>query len=170
MKLARLSTVACLIAITGSASAATDGSLDTTSEGTAVVNIAKQNVVKITNLDDIDLGTAGILATTATGTDDVCVYSSTGGYGLVVTSSNEAFELRANGSTTNIEYSVGWEANIASDITYNILLGGLVGNPVDVDCDGQTNASFTISVEPNDFNAAEPGTYTDTLILLVQPM
>jgi len=136
MTLARLALVTYLAAMTGNALAATDGELGGTSEGTAVINIAKENAVKITNLDDIDLGTSGNLTTTATGSDDVCVYSSTGAYGLVMTSANSEF---------------------------------VVGNSLNVDCDGQTNATFTISVAPSDFNAADPGTYTDTLIMLVQP-
>ncbi len=169
MTLARLALVTYLAAMTGNALAATDGELGGTSEGTAVINIAKENAVKITNLDDIDLGTSGNLTTTATGSDDVCVYSSTGAYGLVMTSANSEFVLEANGATTTIDYAVEWQANITSDVTYNTLITGLVGNSLNVDCDGQTNATFTISVAPSDFNAADPGTYTDTLIMLVQP-
>ncbi len=170
MKLARIAVVAYIAAMTGNAVAATDGTLGGTSEGTAVINISKQNAVKITNLDDINLGTFGSLTATTTGADDVCVFSSTGGYGLVMTSANDGFSMAATGTTTTIDYSVEWEANLTSDLTYNSMLPGLIGDSSDVDCNGQTNATFTISIEPNAFNAAEPGSYTDTLTMLVQPL
>jgi len=143
MKLVRIAVVAYIAAMTGNAVAATDGTLGGTSEGTAVINISKQNAVKITNLDDIN---------------------------LVMTSANDGFSMAATGTTTTIDYSVEWEANLTSDLTYNSMLPGLIGDSTDVDCNGQTNATFTISIEPNAFNAAEPGSYTDTLTMLVQPL
>jgi len=149
MKLARIALVTSIAAISGNAIAATDGTLGGTSE---------------------DLGTFGSLTATTTGADDVCVFSSTGGYGLVMTSANDGFSMAATGTTTTIDYSVEWEANLTSDLTYNSMLPGLIGDSTDVDCNGQTNATFTISIEPSAFNAAEPGSYTDTLTMLVQPL
>ena len=149
--------------------AATDGTLGSTSTGTAIINISKQNAVKITNLDDLDLGTAGFLSATATASDDVCVYSSTGGYNITITSANGTFQLEDDNTPTNIPYSLNWTAGATTAVTYNTAIVGLVGNQSAVDCGGSTNASFEVSVTAADFNAADPGSYTDTLTLSVIP-
>ncbi len=169
MKLFRIAMIASLTAMAGNAMAATDGILGSTSEGTAVIQISKLNAVQITDLDDINLGTQGNLTATATGSDAVCVFSSTGGYNITITSANGAFQLEDANTTTDIPYSLDWTAGSTSAVTYNTPITGLVGDSTAVDCNATTNASFEVSVTAADFNAADPGSYTDTLTLLVQP-
>jgi len=156
MKLFRVAMIASLAALSGSAMAAVDGNLGATSEGTSLIQIGKDNLVQITKLDDIDLGTHGNLTETATGTDEVCVFSSTGAYGITITSDNGLYALTDPNANTNIPYSIVWTAN-------------MLGNSADTDCNGETNASYEISVTAADFNAADPGSYTDTLTLKVIP-
>ena len=140
-----------------------------TSTGTAIINISKLNVVQITDLDDINLGTAGNLTATASASDDVCVFSSTGGYNITITSANGAFQLEDANTTTDIPYSLDWTAGSTTAVTYSTPVTGLVGDSTSVDCNASTNASFEVSVTAADFNAADPGSYTDTLTMLVQP-
>ncbi len=169
MKLFRIALIASLTAMSGTAMAATEGTLGATSTGTSIINIAKGNAVQITNLDDINLGAQGNLTATATQSDDVCVFSSTGGYNITLTSANGAFELADINTTTSIPYSVDWIAGTTTTAGYNTAITGLTGDSSAVDCDGSTNATFSVSVTAPDFNAADPGTYTDTLTMLVQP-
>lgn len=169
MKLFRIAMIASLTAMSGSVLAATDGTLGATSTGTAIINIAKGNAVQITDLDDIDLGTQGNLTATASQSDDVCVFSSTGGYNITLTSANGAFVLSDANTTTDIAYTVDWTAGTTTAVTYNTAITGLIGDSTAVDCNATTNASFTVSVAAAPFNAADPGGYTDTLTMLVQP-
>ena len=169
MKLFRIAMIASLTALTGTAIAATDGTLGSTSTGTSIINIAKQNAVQITDVDDIDLGTAGNLTATATESDSVCVFSSTGAYNITLSSTNGSFELSDTNTTTNIPYSVDWTVGTATTAVYNTAITGLVGDSTAVDCGATTNATFSVSVTAANFNAADPGNYSDTLTLLVQP-
>jgi hypothetical protein len=169
MKLFRIALIASLTAMTGSAIAATQGTIGNTSTGTSDININKGNAVQITDVDDIDLGTSGNLAATATQSDAVCVFSSTGACNITVTSTNGSFILTDANTTTDIDYTVDWTVGTLAPVTYNTAITGLVGDSTSVDCGATTNATFTVSVTAAEFNAADPGSYTDTLTLLVQP-
>jgi hypothetical protein len=140
-----------------------------TSTGTSIINIAKQNAVQITDVDDLNLGTAGSLSATATQSDSVCVFSSTGAYNITLSSANGSFILSDTNTTTDIAYSVDWTVGTATTAVYNAPITGLVGDSNAIDCGATTNASFAVSVTAANFNAADPGNYTDTLTLLVQP-
>ncbi len=170
MKLFRVAMIASLATLSGSVMAASDGNLGGTSEGTSIIQISKDNVVQITMLDDINLGTHGNLTATATGDDDVCVFSSTGGYNITITSANGSFDLDDANTTTDIPYSVVWTAGASTaTAVYATAMTGMLGNSTATDCNGVTNANFEVSVTAADFNAADPGSYTDTLTLLVTP-
>jgi alanine-alpha-ketoisovalerate/valine-pyruvate aminotransferase len=169
MKFFRIAMIASLTAMTGTVMAATDGTIGATSTGTSIINIGKGNAVQITDVDDIDLGTTGNLAATATQSDSVCVFSSTGGYNITLTSSNGSFILNDANTTTDIAYSIDWTAGGTTTAVYNTAITGLVGDSTSVDCGATTNATFAVSVTAANFNAADPGSYTDTLTLLVQP-
>lgn len=169
MKLFRVAMIASLTAFAGTAIAATDGTLGLTSAGTSIINIGKQNAVQITDVDDLNLGTAGSLSATATESDSVCVFSSTGAYNITLSSANGAFILSDVNTTTDIAYSVDWTAGTATTAVYNTAITGLVGDSTAVDCGATTNATFSVSVTAANFNAADPGNYSDTLTLLVQP-
>ena len=118
-------------------------------------------------MDDIDLGTHPSLAADAVGSDSVCVFNSTGGYDVTVTSVN-GFEL--DSGTATIPYAVTWAAGggAAADATAGTI-SGLTGDSASTTCGGGTNATFEVTVAAADFNAADPGTYTDTLTLFVEP-
>jgi len=152
--------------MTGSTVAATVGSLGSISTGSSVIYLDKQNVVVATDISDIHMGLAGSLTSTVTASDDVCVYTSTGAYSLNISSSNGSFYLNDDNVTTDIPYSVEWGTDSTVDsVKYNTDISGLVGNSQSITCNELPNALLSVSVSAPDFNAAEPGNYTDTLTL-----
>ena len=168
MKNVRLALIASVFAVSGTALAASDGTLGTSSTGTSVVTIIKENAVQISNVNDLDLGTHATLSADAVLSDDVCIFSSTVGYNVTATSANGAFNL-ADGANT-IAYSVTWTVGVTTaPMVYNTAITGLSGDNTSLTCSTSTNATFEATVASADFNAANPGTYTDTLTLLVAP-
>ena len=167
MKFSKILLAGSAFAVSGVALAATDGALGLDSTGTSVVTVIKQNAVQITDVDDIDLGTQPSLTADAVGSDDVCVFNSTGNYDVTVSSAN-GFTLASG--TDAMPYGVTWSANggAAADAAAGQLTG-LVGDSTSTTCAGGTNATFEVTVAAADFNAADPGTYTDTLTLFVEP-
>jgi len=149
--------------------AATDGEIGATSEGTTIISIIKEEAVMITKIDDLNMGTRGILLENQVNADAVCVFSSTGSYNLVVTTANGDFRLSSPDTTTDIAYSLDWITTYSTPVVYNNPISGLIGDGRSIDCNGTTNAIFQVTVTPAAFNPAQSGNYRDTLTLLVQP-
>ncbi len=168
MKTFKLAVLASSLIASGSLMAATQGNLGLESEGSSIVTIIKQNAVQISNVNDLDLGTAAFLAADASANDDVCIFNSTASYQVTVTSTNG---MNLVDGTDMIPYAVEWSANggAAVGVSDGVPVTGLVGDQASLDCNGGTNANFSATVAAADFNAAAPGTYTDTLTLLVEP-
>lgn len=160
-----------LVLITKNAWSATDGGLGSSSEGTSVITIVKQDAVQITGIDNLEMGIrGGSLSTDLSVSDAVCVFSSTAGYNLTVTSANNDFILTDAGASTDIPYSLEWTTSASTQtLLYNTALLGLTGDSNSLDCGGSTNATISVSLTPASFNAAEPGSYQDTVTILVQP-
>ncbi|MFK7860423.1 MAG: hypothetical protein AB8B64_16510 [Granulosicoccus sp.] len=148
--------------------AATDGLLGSESEATTVISFIKQNSVRISGLDDINLGTRASLTTSEQYTENICVYSSTGAYAVTATSANGAFELRSENGPDTILYRLQWVSGNAQDLVPAVSVGGFIGDVSDIDCAGSQNASIRIIVSKTSFNSADPGIYSDTLVLLVR--
>lgn len=165
----RFFSIACISSLSLNTQAATDGSLGSTSEGTSIVTIIKEDAVIITDVDDLFLGTRGALFDNQVNADAVCVYSSTGSYNLAITTINGLFSLESVSTTTGIAYSLEWITDTTTSIEYNSPIIGLKGDSQSINCNGTTNALFQITVTPAAFNAADPGSYQDTLTLLVAP-
>jgi len=138
-------------------------------ESTAVVSIIKPDTVQISDVDDLVLGDHSRLETSLSAIDEVCVYSSSGTYGLVVTSANGAFTLKDSETTTQIPYSIDWLVGSVNSVSYGDPLVGLAGNANNVRCSGLSNASYRATVTASDFNSADPGGYSDTVTFLIQP-
>jgi hypothetical protein len=166
MKLIRIAMIASLAAMTGSAMAATQGTIGVESSGTSDITLAKGNAVQITDVGDITFPDTGNITATATQSDNVCVFSSTGGYSITLSGTGESFVLTSTTATSTIPYSVTWDGVAAISGTPS---ENHTGNSTSINCNSTTNAQFSVSVTVNDFNGAEPGSYTDTLTLLVRP-
>jgi len=163
--------VVLLLVCLSSAWSQSDGSLGSTSEGTSVITIVKEDAVQITGVDNLEMGIrGGSITTNLSVSDAVCVFSSTGGYSLTVTSANAAFILSDVGSSTDIPYTLEWTTSVSTQtLAYNTALQGLTGDSNSLDCNGSTNATLSVSLTPASFNNADPGSYQDTVTLLVQP-
>ena len=152
---------------------AVDGTLGASSTGSSAVSVTKENLVQITGVDDMDLGAYTSTATNLTVSDALCVYSSTEAYKLTVTSANASFQLEDVSSSSVIPYGLTWDdfSGAPSPVEHGNPIDNLSGSQTDTSCsdsDG-TNALFTVSVVAEDFNAADPGTYSDTLTLMIEP-
>lgn len=174
LKKLQLALVASAIAVMGSSvHAATDGNLDTTSTGTSVVTIIKDNAVQITGVADLNMNTHSTLATDMVMGDDVCVFSSTSGYDVTVTSSTGAFQL--NGATAgSIPFSLSWTDTTpavpaAIALAHGTTTASMSGDNTSLNCGGGTNANFEATVAAADFNAAAPDTYSATIQIVVSP-
>jgi spore coat protein U-like protein len=165
----KLTIIASALVVSGSALAASDGTLGTSSAGESIVTIIKDNAVLISDVNDIDLGAHAALAADAVESDDVCIFSSTTNYNVTIDSANGGFRLMDG--TEEIPYGLTWSANggTAATVADGTAITGLAGNSTSLDCASGTNATFEVTVASADFNSAVPGSYSDTLTLTVAP-
>jgi len=167
----KLALAASLVAVAGSSMAA-DGTLGATSTGTSTVTIIKDNAVQITSVGDLNMLTHSTLAADMTANDDVCVFSSTGGYNITVTSDTGSFDLSGTGATpASLPFGFTWEtvATGVQAIPYGTPLAGLAGDNTSLNCGGGTNAEFEATIAAVDFNAIVPDTYSATVSIEVAP-
>lgn len=154
------------------------------------VSVQKHEAALITGLRDFTVAAAGpdFVATERFRFNSViqplCVHSTTGRYSLSVHSVNgyTPFQLESTSGETLTYGMVVWTLNgddgpsgarvreVFSD-TFN--LTDRLASPT-LSCSGQgfqadTNLRVRIFVTNNNYNAASPGTYTDTVVLTVAP-
>ncbi|MBX2823288.1 MAG: hypothetical protein KTR33_01075, partial [Gammaproteobacteria bacterium] len=131
MKKLKLALIVSAVAFSGSAMAA-DGLLGGTSTGTSIVTIIKDEAVQITSVADLPMGTHSTLAADLTASDDVCVFSSTGGYNITVTSSTGTFDLSGTGpSAASLPFNFSWNGGA---VTYGAQLTGYAGDNSSLNC------------------------------------
>ena len=152
------------------ATAATQGSLGSVSEGSIDVAITKGAAVKISKLDDVNFGTSNVLVADAIQAEDFCVFSSSGLYDITVSSLNPGsvttFGMTSSASSDLLPYevSIGGTA-----LTSGQALAGQLGDQLNEDCVATVNALMTLRVTANEFNSVAPGVYGDTLNISVRP-
>ena len=147
---------------------ATDGELGTgdgaSSTGTATITVTKQQSIQITQLTDLTLSADSAQIDEALpATDNVCVNSSDDAF-TVTASSEGGFALTgAEGTTGSIPYTLQFGDTEIAGGTAVTQTGGTAA------CEGEesSNTQYSVTVTPEAFNAAESGTYTDTLTLIV---
>jgi hypothetical protein len=170
---------ACVAALLvhGSASAATQGSLGTTSTGSISIGASVPNRVQLTGLSDVSF-TNQDPATPAANAQNVCVWSntSTKGYNVTATGSGagSAFTL-ANGAAT-VPYSVEWSGSSGqasgTALTAGAALTGLTSTATNATCSAGASSSASLIVKissANLQNMQAATTYTGTLTLVVAP-
>ncbi|MFO1073630.1 MAG: hypothetical protein U1E17_13355 [Geminicoccaceae bacterium] len=176
----RLSHAAVAVALLAAdpALAASDGTLGATSTGSSNISLTVAGTVKITNVNDIALGTTSPDSFSMDVRDSVCVYSNAGSrhsFYLTASSANASgivFRLR-NGSSY-IHYDTWFGTNSNNNNNEGFQLGsaypqGPFEGSGSQNCNGSTNSFFRVTVYSNDWDGAPSGNYTDTLYLLVQP-
>lgn len=154
------------------ARAASQGGIGAQSQGSVVISMIATGLVRISKLTDINLGTwtGGDL----TGTDTLCVFSSTWGYTLSASSQHgvgTGFRL-SDGGGSFISYTVQWRDSF--NRLFNLQNG--VNTPFlwaiafSTTCNFiGTNARLSVRVPAANIGGQVAGTYADTLTLVVAP-
>lgn len=177
-RLRRLS-AACVAASLahGAASAATQGSLGSTSTGSVAIGASVPNRVQLSGLTDVTF-TNQDPATAALNAQNVCVWSNTSTKGYNVTASGSgtgsAFTL-ASGALA-VPYSVEWASSSGQSsgtaLTTGSSLTGLVSTATSANCSAGASSSASLIVKissPSLQSMQAATTYTGTLTLVVAP-
>jgi len=179
-RLARRVPVALLLATAaaGTANAATQGSLGTTSTGSVVINASVAGRVQISGLRDVTFADvdAGVAQSDA---QDVCVWSNTNGrkYNIKASGSGSggAFTL-ASGALDPVNYTVEWNALAGKATGTGLVNGtGLAGQAsvatAPTCASGPTkSASLIVKMDTTNLQNMQAGaTYSGTLTLVVAP-
>jgi hypothetical protein len=170
---------ACLgaLAAQGSAYAATQGSLGSTSTGSISIGASVPNRVELSGLSDVSF-TNQDPSLPASNAQNVCVWSntSTKGYNVTATGSGtaSAFTL-ANGAAT-VPYSVEWAGSSGqtsgTGLTSGTALTGLTSTATNPTCSAgpSSTASLVVRISAANLQAMQAATtYTGTLTLVVAP-
>lgn len=146
--------------------------------GSATISLSIPAVVQISGLSDITLTPSSFTAA-ITGNTTTCIYSNNttplGTYVLTATSANAlSGAFRVIKGTSYITYSAFWNSNSAATQTLALTSGSTTGqlsgaSSTSLNCGGSKNANFNISFALNQLLGANPGTYTDTVTLLIAP-
>ena len=170
---------ACLVGAIGFSGAAygatVDGTVGPTSTGTMDVIVNVPPLALINELDTITLNyTTGDL----TGSDEFCIWSSSGAYGITITSLNGTGGFQADSVTDSLAYTVVFDdsTNPATGVavTEGTPITGQDSTPENgfpVGCGGgATNAVVEVNfVEAGNLLGADSGVYSDEMTLLVSP-
>jgi len=164
--------------ISGSVMAATQGSLGTNSTGTLDITVDINDLVRVSNLDDLDLGIFNGGSSDLSATDTFCVYrNGAGTFDIVMSGNGSSSAFTLTDGTNTIPYSVDFTnipAATTTSMTTNILVSGQQNaNTSSTTCSGagdSDNVSVTVTVANNDLAAAPAGiNYAGTLTIVVSP-
>lgn len=161
----------------GTAMAATQGTLGTTSTGSISIGASVPNRIQLSGLTDVSF-TNQDPATAASNAENVCVWSNTSTKGYNVTASGSgagnAFTL-ANGALT-VPYSVEWAGSSGQSsgtaLTSGSALTGLTSTATNATCSAGASSSASLIVKISSANLQSmqaATTYTGTLTLVVAP-
>jgi hypothetical protein len=168
--------VGALAVLAPTAMAADQGAIsDTASEGRLDVTLDLPALVRISALQDIDLGTFD--GTALDGSDDVCVWSTTRAYSITATGDGGggAFTLTGNTNGDVVAYAVEWADDAGqtsgTTLTSGNAVTGRTTNATTTDCNGgnDPNATVIVAVAEDDLAAVTADNYSGTLTLLVEP-
>lgn len=166
----------CALALPGTAIAATQGTVGSTSTGSVSISAVVPGRVQISGLTDIDFGTVDP-TTAASSNEDVCVWSNTSGRGYTVTAtgSGASNEFSLSDGTNTLPYSVEWAdtsgQTTGTALTSGTALGSLTSTAVNPTCSSgpSATASLIVGMTAADLQAAVASSYTGTLTLVVAP-
>lgn len=178
---ARFAPVALLLATvaTGTANAATDGSLGATSTGTVNINASVAARVQISKLSDVTF-TAVDPSTAVFNAQNVCVWSNTAGRKYNITASgsgtSSAFTLSGGATLGTVPYAVEWNAatgqNSGTALTAASPLAGQATAATSPTCASgvATSASLIVRMSAATLQTMQASApYTGTLTLVVAP-
>jgi len=139
--------------------------------------VLKNDAVKISGLEDVEFDSASSMAVPAVKQEDFCVFSSSGNYRLTASTAVAAGGLfQMTNGNDKLDYQIALTAigigvpAVLAPMTSGIPVTGLPGDSISDTCiTAGTNATITVTIQAEDFNAAAPGQYADTLTMLVEP-
>ncbi|MEM7400409.1 MAG: hypothetical protein AAF304_00505 [Pseudomonadota bacterium] len=165
--------IAGTMAVSGSAIAATQGTLGGTSQGDIDIDVTVGDQIQITALQDIT--GSHVPGNDFTGSSTACVYTNnpTGNYDVTMTSSNPggANEFQLNGPSGLVVYNVSYNDGNSSAA----MLSGQVNTTFDnadtasPTCGGTPQSSIDIVVPAANLDVVGAGTYSDVVTILVSP-
>lgn len=154
----------------------TDGDLGITSSGKLEIGLQVLDSVQVSALDAIDFGTYGGSDSGGLNLGDAfCVYVNGGDqYTITPTSANSTFRLKGTTFGDEIEYAIrvngaSTGAESAPQIPYSTASSPFLGSQ-QLDCNANNNASIDLSIAEQAMRDASTDTYSDTIILLVNPI
>jgi hypothetical protein len=170
---------ACIAALmaNGTAFAATQGSLGTTSTGSISIGASVPNRVQISGLSDVSFANQDP-ATPASDAQDVCVWSntSTRGYNVTATGSGAGNAFTLSGGASTVPYDVEWAGSSGQSsgtaLTSGSALTGLTSTATNATCSSgpSSSASLIVRISSSNLETMEAATaYTGTLTLVVAP-
>lgn len=159
---------------TGSVIAATQGTLGVTSTGTVDISVGVGDQIQITALADI-IGPY-VPGSDFTGSSPACVYRNggSGDFDLTITSANgSGTDFRLNDAGTFVIYDVTFNDSLSGAVNMD---NGVLNNTsftnadtTSTTCSSAPQSTLAINVPDANLGAVGPGTYTDTLTILVAP-
>jgi hypothetical protein len=161
----------------GTALAATQGSLGTTSTGSISIGASVPNRVQISGLADVSFANQDP-ATPAANAQNVCVWSntSTRGYNVTATGSGAGSAFTLAGGASTVPYAVEWAGSSGQSsgtaLTSGAALTGLTSTATSATCASGpgSSASLIVRISTANLQTMEAATaYTGTLTLVVAP-
>lgn len=161
----------------GSANAATQGTLSSTSTGSVTINASVPNRIELTGLTDVSFLNQDP-SVAASNAQNVCVWSntSTKGYNVTATGSGAANAFTLASGALTVPYTVQWAGTSSqtsgSALASGTALHGLTSAATNPTCaTGPTSsASLIVGISAANLQAmAAATTYTGTLTLVVAP-
>jgi hypothetical protein len=181
MKTARLGRLSagCLMGILahGTALAASQGTLGTTSTGSISIGASVPNRVQISNLADVSF-TNQDPSVAASNAQNVCVWSnsSTKGYNITATGSGAANAFTLSNGAATVPYSVEWAGSSGQSsgtaLSSGSALAGLTSTATNPTCSAgpSSSASMVVKITSASLQGMQAATsYTGTLTLVVAP-
>ncbi len=130
--------------------------------------------VQISGLDDFVLGDFNGSGN-VTASDSFCAYAESTGYRISVSGNNQDqagnYFLSSAAGNNLLPVQLAYAANGTGPGTINLTgqnVTGLSGSST-IGCNDTNNATLTLSIDEQDLRSATSGTYTETLILLMEP-
>lgn len=153
--------------------AATQGTLGTTSTGDLEITLDIDSLVRVSNLNDIDLGTFAGGAADLSGSDNFCIYrNGAGNYNITMTGSGAASAFTLTDGTNTIPYSVSFTNGGANAMATGTALtaqaGAFTANDT-CNSGANDNVSVAVTVANSDLASAPASSYTGTLTMVVAP-
>jgi len=145
---------------------------------TATISVTIPALVQISGLSDITLAPTNF-GSPVTGATTICIYTNVitplGSYYITATSANASSGLfRVANGANHITYSAFWNSTSSPTQTVSLSSGvktaqQLGGDSSSLTCGGTPDANFNISISSSNVAGVLPGTFTDTVTIVVSP-